>query len=178
MKTVSTATYFFLLLVALLSASWISAALTASWISTCFATERQNGGSQFNPMVQFDTDGDNRLSQDEFPGPDTHFQRFDSNGDGYLEPDELPKGPPPGRQGDPGRRSSGSNVPPGMQGNGNGGPAGSPIDQFDTDGDNKLSKEEFPGPDDHFQQFDRNNNGYLEEDEMPSGPPPESNRQP
>lgn len=48
--------------------------------------------------------------------------------------------------------------------------------KFDKDNDGKLSKEEFPGPDNHFTQFDKNSDGYLEKDEMPDGPPPKNKR--
>ncbi len=45
-------------------------------------------------MVRLDRDGDGKVSQDEFPGPDNTFQMFDKNEDGYLEEGELPKSPP------------------------------------------------------------------------------------
>jgi hypothetical protein len=42
----------------------------------------------------------------------------------------------------------------------------------DRDGDGKVSRDEFRGPPDHFDRFDRNKDGYLTEDEAPKGPPP------
>ncbi|MEA3366926.1 MAG: DUF1566 domain-containing protein [Planctomycetota bacterium] len=42
----------------------------------------------------------------------------------------------------------------------------------DRNGDGKVSREEFRGPPDHFNRFDRNKDGYLTEDEAPKGPPP------
>jgi len=42
----------------------------------------------------------------------------------------------------------------------------------DRNGDGKVSRDEFRGPPDHFDRFDRNKDGYLTEDEAPKGPPP------
>lgn len=50
------------------------------------------------------------------------------------------------------------------------------IKHEDKDGDNRVSKSEFKGPPEHFQEFDKNNDGYIEESEAPDGPPP-GNRQ-
>lgn len=46
------------------------------------------------------------------------------------------------------------------------------ILRLDTNGDNKVSPSEFDGPKKHFQQFDRDNNGYITIHEAPTGPPP------
>ena len=46
-------------------------------------------------IERLDTDGDGKVSQDEFDGPDEHFTKCDSNGDGYITEDEAPSGPPP-----------------------------------------------------------------------------------
>ena len=45
------------------------------------------------------------------------------------------------------------------------------MDRLDKDNDGKISQDEFPGPDDHFTRFDENGDGYLEESELPEGPP-------
>jgi hypothetical protein len=47
------------------------------------------------------------------------------------------------------------------------------ISHLDRDGDGKVSKSEFDGPSHHFTQFDRNQDGYISEDEAPTGPPPQ-----
>lgn len=46
------------------------------------------------------------------------------------------------------------------------------FQRFDTDNDAKLTLEEFPGPDEHFSQFDKNSDGFIEKDEMKTVPPP------
>lgn len=42
----------------------------------------------------------------------------------------------------------------------------------DRNGDGKVSRSEFRGPSEHFDHFDTDNNGYITEDEAPTGPPP------
>lgn len=50
------------------------------------------------------------------------------------------------------------------------------FNTYDADNDNRLSKEEFPGPDEHFIQFDKNSDGYLDKDEVPDTPPSRGKR--
>ena len=45
------------------------------------------------------------------------------------------------------------------------------MGMFDKDKDGKVTKEEFTGPDNVFDQFDRNGDGAIMEDEAPTGPP-------
>lgn len=42
----------------------------------------------------------------------------------------------------------------------------------DANQDGHVSKEEFRGPPEHFDRLDKNNDGYISEDEAPTGPPP------
>jgi hypothetical protein len=42
------------------------------------------------------------------------------------------------------------------------------FSEFDRNNDGKLSKEEFPGPDDHFTQLDQNSDGYLPDPDFAS----------
>ena len=44
------------------------------------------------------------------------------------------------------------------------------------DGDGKVSRREFDGPPEHFSDFDRNGDGFISEDEAPTGPPPGAGR--
>jgi len=48
----------------------------------------------------------------------------------------------------------------------------------DRNGDGKVSRDEFRGPPEHFDRFDRNRDGYITEDEAPSRPPPPPGSQP
>jgi Ca2+-binding EF-hand superfamily protein len=50
------------------------------------------------------------------------------------------------------------------------------IQKLDKDGDGKVSQAEFDGPDEHFASSDANKDGYITEDEVPSGPPPRKDR--
>ncbi|MBK1855227.1 DUF1566 domain-containing protein [Verrucomicrobiaceae bacterium 5K15] len=50
------------------------------------------------------------------------------------------------------------------------------IKREDKNGDGKVSKEEFGGPDAHFDRFDKNKDGVLTEDEAPKGRPQGSQR--
>lgn len=46
------------------------------------------------------------------------------------------------------------------------------VRRLDRDGDGKVSRQEFDGPDEHFHVLDRNSDGFLDENEAPKGPPP------
>jgi Ca2+-binding EF-hand superfamily protein len=49
------------------------------------------------------------------------------------------------------------------------------VQRLDRNGDNKISRQEFDGPAQAFDHFDRNHDGSITADEAPTGPPP--NRQ-
>jgi hypothetical protein len=51
-------------------------------------------------------------------------------------------------------------------------PADRFIRRLDRDGDGKVSRAEFDGPQRHFREFDRNGDGYIDSAEAPTGPPP------
>jgi HlyD family secretion protein len=64
---------------------------------------RERGSFPRPSFESLDTDGDGRMSKDEFPGPDSFFSSMDKDGDGYLSEGEMPRpgsgsGPPPGGQ--------------------------------------------------------------------------------
>ena len=46
------------------------------------------------------------------------------------------------------------------------------IQDFDKDGDGKVSKDEFTGPDKVFDLHDKNQDGYIDESEAPKGRQP------
>jgi hypothetical protein len=52
------------------------------------------------------------------------------------------------------------------------------IERLDRDGDGKVSRSEFDGPADRFDYLDKNRDGYITEDEAPTGSPPEGGRPP
>ena len=51
------------------------------------------------------------------------------------------------------------------------------VKRLDKDGNGCVSRAEFDGPPQHFNDFDRNRDGCLTEDEAPKGPPPRRNGQ-
>lgn len=103
-----------------------------------------------------DANGDGKLDASEFPRPEM-FQRLDENGDGYLTPEELERARQRGRQGRGGRGGG-----QGSQGQG--------LDRFDRDGDGRISRDEFPGSDERFEQLDRNQDGWITPDEQGGAP--------
>ena len=100
-------------------------------------------------LDEFDSDGDGLLSADEFPGPTDHFSRLDTDADGLLSADELlADHPGPG-------------------------PAGEdPFASDDADQDGYVTRAEFSGPDDLFDQLDADGDGSISEAEARPVPPP------
>lgn len=47
------------------------------------------------------------------------------------------------------------------------------IRRLDRDHDGKVSRAEFDGPSEHFNDFDRNRDGHISAEEAPTGPPPQ-----
>lgn len=95
--------------------------------------------------AKWDDDGDGRLSAEEFPGPAERFEELDRNEDGFIDRDEMPHSRSRGRHGRHG---------------------GKPMERFDADGDGKISRQEFPGPDDRFDEIDGNGDGFISQEEM------------
>lgn len=127
-------------------------------------------GAEEDVFSILDQDQDGRISRDEFAQgfeeePEGLWDNEDKNGDGFISYDEFG-----GPKGGAGGNSGGS--PP------QGGGASDPSEVFyvmDTDGDNRISKEEFDAhfenlgvePNDAlFKRDDQNNNGFIEFDEF------------
>lgn len=89
-----------------------------------------------------DTNKDGKVSRDEFKGPEVAWKKLDQNGDGYVTPDELER-PNSGRT-DVSERTK----------------------RQDTDGDGKVSRDEWKGRPTLFDKFDSNRDGFLTEDEI------------
>lgn len=101
---------------------------------------------QFHFIQRFDQDGDDLVSQDEFPGPLEHFNRLDNDGDGYIDAEEAPHRPPHGNRGGKGM-----------------------LADFDADDDGQLTLAEFPGPEEHFEELDMDGDGFLDSQELSAG---------
>jgi hypothetical protein len=103
-------------------------------------------------------------------GPELKPQRSGRAGRGRNQ--QGPGGMGPGRMG-PGRMGPGRQGPGGM---GPSGPIGGNrpgfVSRLDRDGDGKVSRKEFDGPPDAFDRLDANQDGYLNDNEGPLGPPP------
>ena len=97
-----------------------------------------------------DQNGDGKISEEEFPGPDEHFSRIDLNGDGFIDLQEAGQAPPP-----PSRERR---IPGGFY-------------RDDVKGDGEVSRSEFSGPADHFDRLDLNGDGAIQESEARQGPP-------
>ena len=91
---------------------------------------------------------------------------------GAAEP--RTSGPTPVQRADRGDRQQGGQA--GGQREANGRSGADFVDRLDKDGDGKVSRREFDGPDRHFRQLDRDNDGFLSGDEAPQGPPERRNR--
>ncbi len=50
------------------------------------------------------------------------------------------------------------------------------IEHDDRDGDGKVSKEEFPGPDEHFTRIDLDGDGFISREEARQAPRPRGQR--
>jgi Ca2+-binding EF-hand superfamily protein len=57
-----------------------------------------------------------------------------------------------------------------------GNPAQGMIAHDDLDGDGRVSKEEFPGPDEHFTRIDLDGDGFINREEARQAPQPRGHR--
>jgi len=108
-------------------------------------------------LQRFDRDGDGKVTREEFPGGDERFDALDVNGDGVLTEADL-QAPP---QGPPGDAPGGGADAPGPDA------LRAVIDRDDEDGDGRVSKEEYRGPAHLFDEMDRNDDGFLDAQDLP-----------
>ena len=96
------------------------------------------------------------MSAEEFPGNDDTFARLDADKDGYITQADVKAA-----------RAKGDAQPRGDKA-----PTTTPkksgnvIEQNDTDGDGKLTRNEFPGTNSVWKLLDRNGDGWITSDEL------------
>jgi Ca2+-binding EF-hand superfamily protein len=125
----------------------------------------QAGPGAGGGMMRADTDGDGKISRQEFLAQaDARFARLDTNGDGVITADEFAARREANRErrGGFGQRADGdippSSVPP--QG-------GSAFDRLDTNHDGKVTRDEYRAEANaRFDRLDTNHDGFIDQNEM------------
>jgi len=123
---------------------------TAMTTSFASAAEESRVDPPRGMIEHHDRDGDGKVSEKEFPGPDEHFTRIDLDSDGFINREEARQAPRP--------KGQGGRVP-------------GKFREDDADGDGVVSRAEFSGPVDHFERLDLNGDGAIQESEARQGPP-------
>jgi hypothetical protein len=140
----------------------------------CSAGDDDRPHAGKDPFQQFDRNEDGKISVGEFPGTSARFAELDRDGDGFLSRDELRADTPMALPSFGGAHEGPSG---GGHGAGRSGPGG--FEKDDSNGDGKVSRDEFTGPADLFAKLDSNGDGYITKDEIknqgpPNGPPPDN----
>ena len=127
----------------------LTAAMLLSLLSAPSMAQMMRGGGE-GIFERADVNQDGSVSREEFLAARAdQFARFDRNSDGYIDSNDVPKRLAQRRQQ-------------------NGGGGGEMLkEQFDGNGDGKVSKEEFVnGPTLMFDRADADSNGVLDAKEL------------
>jgi Ca2+-binding EF-hand superfamily protein len=127
----------------------------------------------------YDRNGDGAVTPEEFGGDPSIFRLLDKDGDGVVTPQDLglPADFRPRRAGagaSAERRGPGGRG--GREGPGRGEERQRELRQrlagMDRNGDGKVTREEWQGPEEVFARLDRNGDGVIDEADLPAGAPP------
>ena len=111
----------------------------------------RGGGDMWSRVSRYDTNGDGKISAEEFTGPERFFERMDSDKDGFVTKEEVAK--MRGRRGGPGRGQS----------RGQGPDTDAILKQIDSDKNGKVSDKEWTA---YFKTMDENGDGQLDDGEL------------
>jgi Ca2+-binding EF-hand superfamily protein len=119
---------------------------------------RVDGGDYLRRVKEMDKNGDGKVSREEFTGAPERFDRADRNKDGFLDASDF----------EGAMREGAGRMRERMR---------ERRKQLDKDGDGRVSREEYSGelP---FDQLDKNQDGYLDDADMPKGPDGKDGRAP
>src|SRR5262245_35038940 len=132
-----------------LSTTALILAMSASLLAQTPQNPGQNrrrapGRSNFARM---DTNNDGKISSSEWKGSADMFARLDSNHDGYITREEMKQNRP--KNGNVEGRGSRN------------------LRAMDTNGDGRISRDEWKGRSEVFDRLDANHDGFITSDERP-----------
>lgn len=109
------------------------------------------GGDLMAKFKSMDTNHDGKISKDEWKGRPEMFDRLDANHDGFITVDEI--------------QAAREALAKGA-GGGEGGGLLARLKAMDTNGDGKISRDEWKGRPETFDKLDANHDGFITQDEI------------